>query len=62
MTQVFDSPPTFLDFLRYLCVADGARAKSVLPFEPRLDINRIIRDFLGVASDDGGPDFVRAYG
>ena len=62
MTQVFDSPPSFLDFLRYLCVADASKARSVLGIEPGYNINRIIRDFLGVAREDGSPDFVRAYG
>jgi UDP-glucose 4-epimerase len=48
MTQVFDSPPNFLDFLRYLCVADGDKAKREMGFRPRFDINATIRDFLGV--------------
>jgi UDP-glucose 4-epimerase len=48
-TQIFDSPPNFLDFLRFLCVADGARAKRVMGFEPRYDIKAIIHDFLGVS-------------
>ena len=62
-TQVFDSPPSFLDFLRFLCVADGARAKRVLGFEPRYTIKRTVLDFLGVApTDDGATDFFRAQG
>ena len=36
VTQVFDSPPNFLDFLRFLCVADGAKAKRVMGFPPAL--------------------------
>jgi UDP-glucose 4-epimerase len=47
-TQIFDSPPNFLDFLRYLCVADGRRAERELGFTPRYDIRAIIKDFLGV--------------
>lgn len=48
MTQVFDSPPSFLEFLRYLCVADGAKARREMGFTPRHDIKGIILDFLGV--------------
>jgi UDP-glucose 4-epimerase len=49
-TQVFDSPPNFLDFLRFLCVADGAKAEKVLGYKPSYDIKSIINDFLGVAA------------
>lgn len=47
-TQVFDSPPNFLDFLRFLCVADGAKARRVMGFGPVYDIKATIHDFLGV--------------
>jgi UDP-glucose 4-epimerase len=49
-TQVFDSPPNFLDFLRFLCVADGDKAKRVMGFQPRYDIKATIHDFLGMAA------------
>jgi UDP-glucose 4-epimerase len=49
MTQIFDSPPNFLDFLRFLCVADGAKAKRSMGFRPRHDIKQIIDDFIGVS-------------
>jgi UDP-glucose 4-epimerase len=62
MTQVFDSPPSFLDFLRYLCVADGARAGRELGFTPTFGIKRTILDFIGVGTDDGAPDIARAQG
>jgi UDP-glucose 4-epimerase len=61
-TQVLDSPPSFLDFLRFLCVADGTRARKELGFEPEYDVKRTILDFLGVPSVDGGPDIARAQG
>jgi UDP-glucose 4-epimerase len=48
MTQIFDSPPNFLDFLRFLCVADGAKAKAVMGFCARYDIKATIHDFLGL--------------
>jgi UDP-glucose 4-epimerase len=59
-TQIVGSPPSFLDFLLYLCVADGSRARNVLGFSPRLSIKRTILDFLGVAPEDGATDVARA--
>ncbi|MCA1663030.1 MAG: NAD-dependent epimerase/dehydratase family protein [Myxococcales bacterium] len=47
-TQIFDSPPNFLDFLRFLCVADGGKAKRVMGFAPVYDLKATIHDFLGV--------------
>ncbi len=61
-TQVFSSPPSFLDFLLYLCVADGAKARRELGFAPRLSIKRTILDFLGVPPEDGATDVARAQG
>ena len=54
-TQIFDSPPNFLDFLRFLCVADGEKARRVMGFQPRYDIKATINDFLGLerASSSG---------
>jgi UDP-glucose 4-epimerase len=59
-TQLVGSPPSFLDFLLYLCVADGARARRELGFSPRLSIKRTVLDFLGVAPEDGATDVSRA--
>lgn len=59
-TQLVGSPPSFLDFLLYLCVADGSKAKAELGFSPRLSIKRTILDFLGVAPEDGATDIARA--
>ncbi len=59
-TQLVGSPPSSLDFLLYLCVADGRRAKAELGFAPRLSIKRTIHDFLGVAPEDGATDVARA--
>jgi UDP-glucose 4-epimerase len=61
-TQVFDSPPSFLDFLRFMFVADGERAREVLGFTAEYDIKRTIMDFLGLGSEDGAPDSYRAQG
>jgi UDP-glucose 4-epimerase len=62
VTQILDAPPSFLDFLRYLCVADGMLARRTLGFVPRFDIQRTIMDFLGIAADDGAPDPIHAQG
>jgi UDP-glucose 4-epimerase len=59
-TQLVGSPPSFLDFLLYLCVADGTKARRELGFAPRLSIKRTILDFLGVAPEDGATDVSRA--
>ena len=61
-TQLVGSPPSFLDFLLYLCVADGAKARRELGFSPRLSIKRTILDFLGVPPEDGATDVARAMG
>ncbi len=58
-TQLVGSPPSFLDFLLYLCVADGAKAKRELGFSPRLSIKRTILDFLGLGPEDGATDVPR---
>ncbi|HWU90948.1 MAG TPA: NAD-dependent epimerase/dehydratase family protein [Kofleriaceae bacterium] len=59
-TQLSGSPPSFLDFLLYLCVADGTRARRELGFTPRFSIKRTVLDFLGVAPEDGATDVARA--
>lgn len=56
-TQIANVPAAYLDLLRYMCVADGARAGTQLGFAPRFTLKRTILDFLGVA-DDGAPDLV----
>jgi UDP-glucose 4-epimerase len=60
-TQIVGSPPSFLEFLLYLCIADGGRARRELGFAPRLGIKRTILDFLGVAPEDGATDHTRAH-
>jgi UDP-glucose 4-epimerase len=60
-TQIFNSPPSLLDFLRYLCVADGSRARRELGFQARFGIRRTILDFLGEPTTDGA-DSARAFG
>jgi UDP-glucose 4-epimerase len=50
--QLGGAPPAFVRFLRFLCVADTARARRQLGFTPRHDIRGAILDFLGVLDDD----------
>lgn len=50
-TQLVTEPPAFLNWLRFLCVADGTKARAVMGFLARYDIKSTILDFLGV---DGG--------
>ena len=57
-TQVFDAPPSFLDYLRYLCVADGTRASRDFGFSARYSIKDAVHDFLGMPIEDG-PDIDR---
>jgi UDP-glucose 4-epimerase len=59
-TQLVGSPPSFLDYLLYMCVADGAKARRELGFSPQLSIRRTILDFLGLAPEDGATDVARA--
>ncbi|HEX7669933.1 MAG TPA: NAD-dependent epimerase/dehydratase family protein [Polyangiaceae bacterium] len=43
--QLSESPPTLLDYLQYLCVADGERAKRVLGFSPAYSTREALLDF-----------------
>jgi len=53
VTQLMETPPSFLDMLRYLCVADTSAARERLGFTPRYDIRGAIHDFLGVDAEPG---------
>lgn len=41
------APPSFLRYLRYLCVADGDKARRVMGFEPAFTTREALVDFLG---------------
>lgn len=45
--QLVNTPPTFLDFLRFLCVADGQKARTELGFVPRYSTRETILSFAG---------------
>jgi UDP-glucose 4-epimerase len=46
--RLSEVPGTMLDHLRYLCVADGGKARESLGFEPDFDIRQTLYDFLGM--------------
>lgn len=45
MTQLSTVPPGFIDFLRFVCVANTDRATKTMGFFPRYDIRQIISNF-----------------
>jgi UDP-glucose 4-epimerase len=47
ITQVGEAPPTLLDYLQYLCVADGDRARRKLGFTPAYTTRDALLDFAG---------------
>ena len=46
MAQLSPVPSTFLPYLRFLCVADGARAESVMGFRPAFTTREALSDFV----------------
>ncbi|MCC6746334.1 MAG: NAD-dependent epimerase/dehydratase family protein [Deltaproteobacteria bacterium] len=49
MAQLSDAPPPFLDFLRYLCVADLSKSQREMGFTAKHDIRRVVETFAGDA-------------
>ncbi len=45
MAQLVEAPPAFAAMLRYLCVADGARAREVLGFRAAYSSREAVLDF-----------------
>ncbi len=39
-------PAPEIDYLRYLCMVDGSRAREVLGFEPKIDLETAVRSVL----------------
>lgn len=48
--QLSEAPPTFLDYLRWICVADGDRALAELQFRPSFTTREAVVDFAGAQS------------
>jgi UDP-glucose 4-epimerase len=46
VAQLVETPPTFLKYLRFLCVADGARAQTALGFTPAYTSREALLDFV----------------
>ena len=46
MAQLVEAPPSFLPYLRFLCVADGARARDVMGFRPAYTSREALLDFV----------------
>jgi UDP-glucose 4-epimerase len=44
--QLAEAPPTFLKYLRFLCVADGQRARDVMGFRPVYTSREALLDFV----------------
>ncbi len=47
VAQLAEAPPSFLRYLRFLCVADGRRARDVMGFRAAHASRDAIRDFAG---------------
>jgi UDP-glucose 4-epimerase len=45
LTHTADAPPTFIDYLQYLCVADGRLAEQKLGFKPIYGSREALIDF-----------------
>ncbi len=54
MTQALDAAPVFLDFLRYMCVADTEKIQREMAFIPRYTIQQIVTEFGGLAPSHVG--------
>jgi UDP-glucose 4-epimerase len=48
--QISEAPPTFLDYLRWICVADGDKARRELQFRPSFTTREAVVDFAGAQS------------
>jgi UDP-glucose 4-epimerase len=44
--QLAEAPPAFLKYLRFLCVADGARARDRMGFRPAYTTREALLDFV----------------
>jgi UDP-glucose 4-epimerase len=45
IAQIAEAPPSFFDYLQYVCVADGSLASRVLGFQPLYTSREAIIDF-----------------
>jgi UDP-glucose 4-epimerase len=47
LAQLSEAPPAFLDYLRYVCVADGERARAEMGFAPAYTTREALIDYAG---------------
>ncbi len=47
VAQLVEAPPSFLKYLRFLCVADGRKARDVMGFRPAYSSRDAVLDFAG---------------
>lgn len=45
LAQLNEAPPTFMHYLRFLCVADGAKAKTEMGFRPAYTTREAVLDY-----------------
>jgi UDP-glucose 4-epimerase len=45
LAQLIEAPPSFMRYMRFLCVADGAKAKDSLGFRPAYTTREAVLDF-----------------
>jgi UDP-glucose 4-epimerase len=45
VAQLLEAPPSFLKYLRYLCVADGRKARTSMGFRPAYSTREAVVDF-----------------
>ena len=50
MTQVFNAPPMYFDFMRYLCVSDTSKVENEMGFTPAYSIRQVVREFAGTGA------------
>ncbi|MBL7685232.1 MAG: NAD-dependent epimerase/dehydratase family protein, partial [Deltaproteobacteria bacterium] len=46
-TDISPAPASYLNFLKYMCIADGEKAKREMNFEPELSSKQALLDFAG---------------
>jgi UDP-glucose 4-epimerase len=47
VAQLAEAPPSFVDYLQYICVADGDRARQALGFSPTYTTREALVDYAG---------------
>ncbi len=62
VAQLVEAPPSFLKYLRFLCVADGRKATAEMGFQPAYSTREAVLDFAGAQHirdvkllSEGGP-------